>query len=465
MKFILCLSLLAVVALSHGSFSKVSSGLRKTMMTKKTIDVLVMIDEIDSVLASVTARYTKATTHGEKAVAVNKALTAHAARTQKSTLEFLSTKKNAVKSYWVNNMIWVEGADHALIMALAARSEVSEILEDGIVTLNDQVVDQGEFPTNKQNMEWGVRTVRAPEAWATTAGAGAIVGVIDTGARHTHTMINHSYMGNDAAKFAWFNPYNNAHATPNDGHGHGTHVTGTIAGNNGIGVAHEAKWISCKGLNDQGSGTNANLIACFQFMACPHHHSGTGGGSDCTQAPHLVSNSWGSSGGNTAFNAAINTWHAADIWPVFAAGNSGSSCSTIGSPADSVSGTISVGATAESEGLASFSSKGPVRQTEINPHVSAPGQNVRSAGITSDTAFATMSGTSMACPHAAGVLALMQAHNPALTYATAKTALQNSSNKQAPVGSGQTCGGIADNVWPNNSFGHGRIDAVAALAA
>jgi len=423
-----------------------------------------MIDEIDSVLASVTAKYTKATTHGQKANAVHQALTAHAARTQKATLEFLATKKSTVKSYWVNNMIWVAGADHALIMALAARSEVSEILEDGIVTLNDQVVDSGEF-TSKQNMEWGVRTVRAPEAWATTAGANAIVGVIDTGARHTHTMINHSYMGNDATKFAWFNPYRPADATPNDLHGHGTHVTGTIAGNNGIGVAHEAKWISCKGLNDQGSGTNANLIACFQFMACPHHHSGTSGGSDCDQAPHLVSNSWGSGGGNTAFNAAINTWHAVNIWPVFAAGNSGSGCQTIGSPADSVSGTISVGATSENEAIASFSSRGPVRQTEINPHVSAPGQNVRSAGIASDTAYTTMSGTSMACPHAAGVLALMKSHKSNQLYADAKRALESSSSQSAPVGSGQTCGGITDREWPNHTFGHGRIDAVAALAA
>jgi subtilisin family serine protease len=276
-------------------------------------------------------------------------------------------------------------------------------------------------------------------------------------------MINHSYMGNDAAKFAWFNPYRPADATPNDLHGHGTHVTGTIAGNNGIGVAPEAKWISCKGLNDQGSGTNANLIACFQYMACPHHHSGTGGGSDCTQAPHLVSNSWGSGGGNTAFNAALNTWHAADIWPVFAAGNSGPGCSSTGSPADSVSGTISVGATQESEAIASFSSRGPVRQTELNPHISAPGQNVRSAGIASDTAYTTMSGTSMACPHAAGVLALMQAHTPSLAYGAAKTKLQDSANRTAPVGTGATCGGVTDREWPNHIFGHGRIDAVAAL--
>jgi subtilisin family serine protease len=75
-----------------------------------------------------------------------------------------------------------------------------------------------------------------------------------------------------------------------------------------------------------------------------------------------------------------------------------------------------------------------------------------------------MSGTSMACPHAAGVLALMKSHTASLTYAQAKEKLQTSSNKTAPVGSGQTCGGVSDGVFPNNSFGHGRIDAVAALA-
>jgi subtilisin family serine protease len=76
-----------------------------------------------------------------------------------------------------------------------------------------------------------------------------------------------------------------------------------------------------------------------------------------------------------------------------------------------------------------------------------------------------MSGTSMACPHAAGVLALMKSHKSNQLYAEAKRALEGSSNQSAPVGTGQTCGGVTDREWPNNSFGHGRIDSVAALAA
>jgi subtilisin family serine protease len=258
-----------------------------------------------------------------------------------------------------------------------------------------------------------------------------------------------------------YNPYT-VQANPTDGHGHGTHCTGTIAGSGGIGVAPGAKWISCKGLRDDGSGTNAALIACGQFVACPHNYQGNN--PDCTQAPDVVSNSWGGSGGSTWYDSVIRSWHSAGIIPVFANANSGPNCRTTGSPADSTADVIGVGATQSNDAIASFSSRGPANNGGQKPQLSAPGASVRSAGHTSNTAYATMSGTSMACPHVAGVATLLRSKSRNVTYNQVKTILQNNADRNL-VFSGQNCNGTPDNAWPNYTFGYGRLNALRSVNA
>jgi bacillopeptidase F len=219
--------------------------------------------------------------------------------------------------------------------------------------------------------------------------------------------------------------------------------------------------MSCKGLDAGGSGTVANLAECGQFMLCPHDWAGVEDPT-CQFVPDLVSNSWGGGGGQTWFDQIIADWIAADILPVFANGNSGSSCRTVLSPADSRSGTIAVGATDINDGLANFSSRGPSNHGELRPDISAPGVNVRSSHHTSDTAYATMSGTSMACPHAAGLLSLVRSVEN-LDYIDSKALIESATDRL--TGTGQVCDGTHDtNDWPNNSFGHGRINAVKAFS-
>jgi subtilisin family serine protease len=334
--------------------------------------------------------------------------------------------------------------------------EVVSIDEEIIVYLDDPVETD---PTI--NAEWGITKIRAEEAWAVSGdGDGGIVGIIDTGARHTHEALRDNYR---AGTHSWYDPYLFSQ-NPRDGQGHGTHVTGTIAGALGIGVAPGALWISCKGLNDQGSGTQNALISCGEFMACPHGY--LGGNPDCTLAPHVVSNSWGSAtGGQTFYDPVISSWHAANIIPVFAAGNSGASCSTIGSPSDSKSKAIAVGATDLNDAIASFSSRGPSTHAgEHKPDVSAPGANIRSAGIANDNAYASMSGTSMACPHVAGFATLLKSVNKNANFAQVRETLQNTAARNLSFGS-QTCAGVPEREFPNFTFGHGRIDALSAVQA
>ncbi|MEY2490260.1 MAG: hypothetical protein QOC70_2202, partial [Verrucomicrobiota bacterium] len=118
-------------------------------------------------------------------------------------------------------------------------------------------------------------------------------------------------------------------------------------------------------------------------------------------------------------------------------------------------------------GLANFSSRGPstfYTPNLLKPNVSAPGVSVRSSYNSSDTSYGTLSGTSMAGPHVVGVVALLWSAHPALVrdIDATKSILQNTANPAVTV-TAQTCGGTPSTQIPNNSFGYGRVDALAAL--
>jgi subtilisin family serine protease len=345
-----------------------------------------------------------------------------------------------------------------LVESLASRDEVSSIEEDGFVYIDDPVTVNSEVGQDPGTLaEWGITKIQAEQAWAVAGtGTGAVIGVIDTGARPSHEAIRAGYRG---GTHSWYDPARKS-ATPGDGHGHGTHVTGTIAGSNGIGVAPGAKWISCKGLQDNGGGSFADIVECGQFMACPHTFDGQQ--PDCSLVPHAVSNSWSAGSANNFFDGVIQAWHAANIIPIFSQGNGGSSCQTGRSPADSVAGTIAVGSTTNVDAISTFSSRGPSYQGHQKPDVSAPGENVRSAGHLSDTAYASMSGTSMACPHVAGLVALIKSRKPDAKFADIKRILETSSDRNL-VFDGQVCATVPDNQFPNYKYGHGRINALKAV--
>jgi subtilisin family serine protease len=459
----LCLLALVGVAISAPALNnKVHPFLRKALQTKLRVNVLVSMKQgVDAPLSKV--EKSGLSTKAERATAVYTNMRAHAAASQAAVLEMLESPRFFainVRSFWITNQIYIQGADQYLIDAVAEMDDVSSIEEEEIVYLQEPAADA----QNTILAEWGIEKIQAEQAWAwapANNGNGAVIGIIDTGARHTHTLIRDGYR---AGNHAWYNPYA-SQANPTDGHGHGTHVTGTTAGTGGIGVAPGAKWISCKGLRDDGSGTNAGLIACGEFMACPHGYQGPGTNPDCSLAPDVSSNSWGGAGGQNWYDAVIRAWHAAGVIPVFAAGNSGPSCTSGLSPGDSAADVIGVGATTNTDAIASFSSRGPTSSGARQlPQVSAPGNQVRSAGHTSDTAFATMSGTSMACPHVAGLVALLRAGSPNASYATIKNILQNNADRNLQF-SGQVCAGQPDNVWPNYTFGYGRINALRSVNA
>ena len=212
----------------------------------------------------------------------------------------------------------------------------------------------------------------------------------------------------------------------------------------GKGVAPGARWIAVKGFNSSGLALNSWLHAAFQWLLAPNGNPAL--------APDVVNNSWSNNSSfSTEYEADVQALLNAGIFPVFSAGNNGPQPSTLGSPG-SLDISLAVGATTLDDEIANFSSRGPSPWGRIKPEVAAPGADVNSTFP--GGAYASLNGTSMAAPHAAGLAALLLQANPslgnnlpALSHAITSTTI--------PLGE----------TIPNNDFGSGRIDAYNAVMA
>jgi len=228
-------------------------------------------------------------------------------------------------------------------------------------------------------------------------GSGVDAYIIDTGIRTSHTDFG------GRAVFG-FNAVGGVNA---DSNGHGTHVAGTVGGTV-LGVAKGARLIAVKVLNAAGSGTYAQIIAGVDYVTSNH-----------TTNPAVANMSLGG-GASTALDAAVQNSIADGVTYCVAAGNSSANAVNY-SPAR-VAQAITVGATSNTDGWASFSNFGSVVD------VLAPGVNITSTWNTSNTAAAVLSGTSMASPHVAGCAALYLQQYPTATPATVHAAIVNTSS-------------------------------------
>ncbi|HMA33653.1 MAG TPA: S8 family serine peptidase, partial [Chloroflexia bacterium] len=412
-------------------------------------------------------------------------LRTHAAQSQQALRGLLAAQGVPYQSFWAANAL-AAPATRPLVDTLAARADVRAIesntpqrwIED------PTIANRQPAPASPATVEWGVQNVNAPAVWALGyTGQGIVIGNADTGMQWDHpalkphyrgwngTTADHNYNWHDSIHGVTGNPCGSDLLAPCDDYGHGTHTTGTTSGDDGagnqIGVAPGALWIGTRNM-DQGTGTPARYTESFQWFIAPTDLSGNN--PDPTRRPHVINNSWGcptSEGcaANTLLTIVNNT-QAAGIFVEASAGNSGSGCSSVTDPPALYAAAFSTGAIGSTNVLAGFSSRGPVTadgSNRLKPNIAAPGVNVRSA-VPGNT-YQTMSGTSMAGPHVVGVVALLWSARPQLArdITTTKTILQNTANPNVVVSPVQTCGGISSNQIPNNSFGYGRVDALAAV--
>ncbi|GAA4439956.1 serine protease [Actinokineospora soli] len=288
---------------------------------------------------------------------------------------------------------------------LAADPAVAYVEADQVVSL---ATDQLNPPS------WGLDRIDQPSlplnnkyTYSTTA-SNVNAYIIDTGILTTHNDFGgRAVHGRDTVD-------NDANAT--DCNGHGTHVAGTVGGG-AYGVAKAVKLHAVRVLNCQGSGTNAGVIAGVDWVTSNH------------VKPAVANMSLGG-GASTALDDAVRRSIAAGVSYAVASGNSNANACNY-SPAR-VAEALSVNASDSSDARASFSNYGTCTD------LFAPGVSITAPWYTSNTATNTISGTSMASPHVAGVAALYLAANPSATPSQVHSAIVNGAvtNKITNPGTG-----------------------------
>lgn len=440
----------------------------------QTAEFLVVMAE----QADVSAAY-QLPTKLEKGRYVYNTLSSLAERTQAGIKALLESRGIPYKSFFSINMLWVQGGQD-LVLELAARPEVGRIAANPRVRVQLPTPDEP-TPPSPHPVEWNVQRVNADDVWAMGyTGQGMVVGTADTGVQWDHPAIQPNYRGWNGTtadhNYNWWDAVAQVTA-PIDPNGHGTHVTGTQVGGDGpgpftndIGVAPGAKWIGCRNMEPSGFGTPARYTECMDFMIAPWDLNRQNPRPDL--APDAINNSWSCppSEGCTDPNillTPVNNVRAAGIVFAAAAQNSGPQCSTITDPPGIYDPATTVGATTNTDALASFSSKGPITRdgsNRLKPDISAPGAGVRSSYPTNT--YATLSGTSMATPHVAGGVALLLSARPTLRgdVDAIESVLFASAYRNLPAPPPPTtCGGTPYNVYPNNIYGYGRLDLLAAV--
>jgi subtilisin family serine protease len=427
----------------------------------------------------------------QKGTAVYRALTEAAARSQASLVARLTELGVPYRAFWVANLVRVD-ADATLVAELAGRDDVLRLAGDSpfrvpdIIQPGDEVA-VGEAPAA---LEWNIAWVNADDVWALGfTGQGVVVAGQDTGYQWDHPALKAKYRGwNGATADHNYNWHDSIHAddpntspgnpcgfnivAPCDDHGHGTHTLGTMVGDDGganqVGMAPGAKWISCRNM-EQGWGTPTTYTECFQWFLAPTDLAGAN--PDPSKAPDVINNSWGcpinegcNSGNFATMQAAVDALRAAGVAVVVSAGNDGSSCSSVSTPAAIFDSVITVGNTTSTDTIAGTSSRGPVTADGSNrrkPDLSAPGSCIRSS-VPTDSYGSCWSGTSMAGPHVAGAVALLVSAEPAL--AGDVDAIEKRLERTALLRpTAQGCGGDASTIVPNNTFGWGRLDVLKAV--
>ncbi len=252
-------------------------------------------------------------------------------------------------------------------------------------------------------------------------GAGVRAYIIDTGIRASHN----DFGGRVSGGFSSISDGNGS----GDCNGHGTHVAGTTGGAT-WGVAKGVTLVPVRVLNCQGSGTTSGVIAGVDWVTANH------------VKPAVANMSLGG-GSSSALDTAVSNSINAGVTYAVAAGNSNANACNY-SPAR-VGSAITVGATTSSDARASYSNFGSCLD------LFAPGSSITSAWYTSNTATSTISGTSMAAPHVAGVAALYLQNNPG----AGPSAVANAIVGNATSGKVTSSGSGSPNLLLYSLFGGG----------
>ena len=425
-----------------------------------------------------------------------------------SLLEKEKTRGNVrrIRSLWLANVVAAE----------VTRSVIDELAHcPSVVRIDSDPYENAliEFPGNPNqtpdnlspampDIVWNIDLVDAPCAWQQGyTGQSIVVGHFDTGVNYTHVdLADHIWTnagetpsngidddGNGYIDDYYGYDFANTDSDPRDDNGHGTHTAGTVAGDGtagrNTGVAPDARIMSLKVLDAGGSGYETDVWEAIQYAL--------NNGADVLTF---------SIGWLHYYNPDRPTWRnlfngvmLAGVSAAVAAGNERQYWmfpwweeppDNVRTPGDipppwlhphqtltgGLSGVVTVGATNSSDDITSFSSYGPVSWDTISPwfdypynpemglidpDVCAPGSNITSLSRTDNNGYVggpMWSGTSMACPHVAGLMALMLSKNPNVSPAEVDSVIETTALELGSPGK-------------DNDYGSGRIRVCDAINA
>jgi serine protease AprX len=361
------------------------------------------------------------------------------AQFNRASIEPMLTSQGAthVKDLWVINAVAVTLPAFA-VKQLASQSGIARIDLDSFVqggrsqripvlpnspVNGDPIPQEDSLPISTKDVKssWNIDSIHASAVWTLGhTGRGIVVASMDTGVDLAHPDLRRKWRGGTNS---WFDPHKEQ-SSPYDALGHGTQTMGLIAGSPEIGVAPDVRWIAARLYNREGRASMSDIHLVFQWMLDPDGDPST------VDSPDVVNASWALTGrGKGAciveFNDDIRVLKSSGIAIVFAAGNDGPFPNTSNSPGNNP-GVMSVGAMDADLDLARQTSRGPSAcdATEF-PRLWAPGVNVRTADLSygGQLSYTTVSGSSFAAPHAAGVLALLAGAFPWASVAELEMAL------------------------------------------
>jgi subtilisin family serine protease len=404
-----------------------------------------------------------------RAELVYNALVDHAETSQTDIREELDNLGIDYTPYYLVNGLAVD-AGPTIGSWLERRSDVDKVIENPILRPLPSLPETGTGGDDAPSApEWNLTMIGADRVWNEfgVTGEGIVIGHADSGVQGDHPVLAQSYRGADFGDdYNWFDPWFDS-TSPTDSNGHGTHTLGTILGSS-TGVAPGAQWFACANLV-RNLGNAALYLDCLQFLLAPYPAGGdpfTDG--DPNLAAHVINNSWlcpeiEGCDNFTLIEAAKNL-REAGVFVVVAAGNEGPLCGSVQYPMATFDEVFSVGAINEYGELALFSSLGPVDSDgsdRTKPDLVAPGDGILSA-FPNDT-YSVQSGTSMAAPHIAGVVALMWSANPSLIGEIDQTEQILAQTATPYTGNLPACAN--SDAMPNNAVGYGIVDAYGAVKA
>ncbi len=449
-----------------------SNEIKNAIENKTTVEALVVLKDQVDILELDKQLYEKNASIKERTYTVITTLQDKSNSTQGSIVSYIDSKSTTdvikYERYWIINAILIETKPE-ILLSISERNDIGYMDIDH-KSIPDPTYD--ERPAVVQSIETterGLKAVNAHKLWEMGyTGAGRLVMSRDTGVDGNHSALASRWRG---LHVPWNQAWRGSGTFPNDGGstGHGTHTMGTITGLNTanqdtIGIAFDAEWMACD--------FNYPSITAFQWAMDPDNNPAT-----TDDMPDVISNSWGITNSTgvcyqATYASTYNAVEAVGIAIVFSSGNDGPGSQTITAPKNINTNLVNSWATGNINGnnpsypISNSSGRGPSAcggsgSLLIKPEAVAPGSNVRSSIPGNNYGY--KSGTSMACPHVSGVVALLKQAFPNKTgyeiklalYYTAKETISDlaANDPGEPAGS---------NSGEDHTFGMGLIDAFTA---